>query len=213
MEPRPLQLKPFICDDCGKSFVAGGHLTRHRRVHSGAKEYACWFPNCTKRSSRKDNLWQHYRLHFDVRNPEELRRIAPEKRRRRPRVKRVDTVNVPGSQCAPSPIYHSPSTSCSSHDSSSSTEQSYEAFHDSPHAYHAPPSTSPHPFPQFHADFDNLFPWLYEQPYECVDLPHCTSPVEISQNAYPFTRTMYPAACAPSYDPANVFNPPWAHGL
>ncbi|KAJ7264058.1 hypothetical protein B0H12DRAFT_1047057 [Mycena haematopus] len=217
MEPRPL-LKPYICDDCGKSFVAGGHLTRHRRVHSGAKEYMCWFPNCTKRSSRKDNLWQHYRLHFDVRNPEELRRMAPEKRRRRPRVTRIATVDAAGSQNTSSPIDHSPSTSCSSYDSSISSEDSHEAFHDLFHAHNALAPTSPCmlPSPQSPAGFDNLFPWLYEQTYDLdtsLDLPQCTSPVDVLDTPAPFTRALHCTPCAPSYDPSDMFPQPWTYNL
>ncbi|KAJ6489887.1 hypothetical protein C8R45DRAFT_752039, partial [Mycena sanguinolenta] len=52
--------KPFICDDCEKSFATSGHLTRHQRVHTGEMNYACTFPGCTTRCSRKDNLRQQY---------------------------------------------------------------------------------------------------------------------------------------------------------
>ncbi|KAJ6550216.1 hypothetical protein B0H19DRAFT_885834, partial [Mycena capillaripes] len=50
--------KPYRCNDCDKAFVTTGHLTRHQRVHSGEMNYACSFPGCTTRCSRKDNLRQ-----------------------------------------------------------------------------------------------------------------------------------------------------------
>ncbi|KAF8205197.1 hypothetical protein K438DRAFT_1964284 [Mycena galopus ATCC 62051] len=92
-EPQP---KQYVCEDCDKAFVSGGHLTRHRLVHSGEMKYACTFPGCTTRCARKDNLRQHYRIHYEVRDLEELKRIAPEKRRRKTRVARANTVEVPG---------------------------------------------------------------------------------------------------------------------
>ncbi|KAJ7652676.1 hypothetical protein DFH06DRAFT_905103, partial [Mycena polygramma] len=50
--------KPYVCDDCDKAFATSGKLARHRRVHEEHKEYACSFPGCTTRCSRKDNLAQ-----------------------------------------------------------------------------------------------------------------------------------------------------------
>ncbi|KAJ6472337.1 hypothetical protein C8R47DRAFT_727332 [Mycena vitilis] len=89
--------KPYHCDDCDKTFRTSGHLARHRRVHVGDRQYACSFPGCSTRCSRKDNLAQHYRIHFDLRTPEDLAREAPGKRRRKMRVARVtrDTRLVP----------------------------------------------------------------------------------------------------------------------
>ncbi|KAJ7859846.1 hypothetical protein B0H14DRAFT_2442240, partial [Mycena olivaceomarginata] len=95
LAPQPLSrspYKPYICADCEKGFATSGHLTRHQRVHTGALDYACAFPECPTRCLRRDNLRAHCRLHFDVRDPEELRRIAPEKRRRKPRVVRAACV-------------------------------------------------------------------------------------------------------------------------
>ncbi|KAF7312913.1 hypothetical protein MKEN_00975700 [Mycena kentingensis (nom. inval.)] len=91
-------MRTHICGYCSKAFSTSGHLSRHVRVHTGEMNYSCSFPGCTTRCSRKDNLRQHYRLHFDVRDPEELRRQAPHKKRRKTRVQRVATIDatVPG---------------------------------------------------------------------------------------------------------------------
>ncbi|KAF7369605.1 hypothetical protein MVEN_00291200 [Mycena venus] len=138
-EAPPLH-KPFICNDCEKAFATSGHLTRHQRVHSGKMNYACSFPGCTTHCSRKDNLRQHYRLHFDIRDTDELQQMAPEKRRRKTRVTRVATVNIPAPsnstdrqpitsasdnssrpsrEHTPTPAHHSPSPSSSSNESAS----------------------------------------------------------------------------------------------
>ncbi|KAF7296260.1 hypothetical protein HMN09_01095300 [Mycena chlorophos] len=79
------------CSYCPKIFSTSGHLSRHVRVHTGEMNYSCSFPGCTTRCSRKDNLRQHYRLHFDIRDPEELKRQAPNKKRRKTRVQRVSS--------------------------------------------------------------------------------------------------------------------------
>ncbi|KAF7336141.1 hypothetical protein MVEN_02161400 [Mycena venus] len=116
-EPRPLY-KPYVCDDCDQAFATSGHLTRHQRVHTGETKYECSFPGCGKRCSRKDNLRQHYQLHFDVRDPEALRRAAPEKRRRKTRVTRVAAVDGPGqwieyTPASPGSVVPSPTASTS----------------------------------------------------------------------------------------------------
>ncbi|PVF97772.1 hypothetical protein CPB86DRAFT_402060 [Serendipita vermifera] len=58
----------FECQHCARKFATRSHLVRHSRVHTGERRYACDYPGCEMRCSRKDNLQQHYRTHLVV-NP------------------------------------------------------------------------------------------------------------------------------------------------
>ncbi|PSN41976.1 Transcription factor Sp1, partial [Blattella germanica] len=55
--------RPFRCEhaQCGKSFTRNEELTRHKRIHSGLRPYACAV--CGKRFGRKDHLKKHQRTH------------------------------------------------------------------------------------------------------------------------------------------------------
>ncbi|KAI8808733.1 hypothetical protein BJ742DRAFT_667314, partial [Cladochytrium replicatum] len=55
----------YLCqfEGCGKNFSTSGHLARHRRLHTGAKPFACPIENCTSRFNRHDNMLQHWRSH------------------------------------------------------------------------------------------------------------------------------------------------------
>ncbi|XP_078535420.1 uncharacterized protein LOC144822142 [Lissotriton helveticus] len=54
-------VRPYACTDCEKSFFQKTHLITHRRTHTGEKPYVCSF--CYKRFNRKDNLNGHQRIH------------------------------------------------------------------------------------------------------------------------------------------------------
>ncbi|XP_073788202.1 uncharacterized protein si:dkeyp-68b7.7 isoform X2 [Danio rerio] len=57
----PTSLKPFRCEECGKSFMQRTKLITHGRVHTGEKPFRCRF--CGKMFSRQDNCLRHMRLH------------------------------------------------------------------------------------------------------------------------------------------------------
>ncbi|CAK9779783.1 unnamed protein product [Cutaneotrichosporon oleaginosum] len=56
--------KPHVCPICQRGFTTGGHLQRHQRIHTGIKAFKCPYPGCETRTSRQDNLQQHYRTHL-----------------------------------------------------------------------------------------------------------------------------------------------------
>jgi KRAB domain-containing zinc finger protein len=55
--------KPFKCDfaDCDMSFTTQGHLTDHKRRHSGERPYNC--TNCGDKFMRSSTLKIHLRRH------------------------------------------------------------------------------------------------------------------------------------------------------
>ncbi|KAF7345282.1 hypothetical protein MSAN_01904900 [Mycena sanguinolenta] len=199
-------------------FATSGHLTRHQLVHTGEMNYACTFPGCTTRCSRKDNLRQHYRLHFDSRDPEELKRSAPEKRRRKARVARFNDADSPGQQWTeyvprsssnrgPSssnadsspilaaqsfgsrtPTRYSASTPFSGNDKVSSTLNM---------ARYAPPLTSAHMIP--------TQPWPSATNRNAGPFPSPHQTALYPQNAYPYPQPMA------QYAPPSSNNPGGAH--
>ncbi|MTI11796.1 C2H2-type zinc finger protein, partial [Sansalvadorimonas verongulae] len=40
--------KPFVCDQCKRSFTQSSDLTRHQRTHTGDKPFACDLDGCNK---------------------------------------------------------------------------------------------------------------------------------------------------------------------
>ena len=53
--------KPFVCDECEKSFKKKSDLTRHRMVHTGEKPYECDI--CKNTFSKRSSLTRHKRVH------------------------------------------------------------------------------------------------------------------------------------------------------
>ncbi|OCF59825.1 transcriptional regulator Nrg1 [Kwoniella mangroviensis CBS 10435] len=62
--PAEGKTKPHVCPICNRGFTTGGHLQRHHRIHTGVKAFKCPFPGCETKTSRQDNLQQHYRTHL-----------------------------------------------------------------------------------------------------------------------------------------------------
>ncbi|CAK1355007.1 Zinc finger protein [Cercospora beticola] len=57
-------VKPFVCQECGKSFARRDGLTAHAIVHSSVKPFVC--PKCGKSFTRQNNLSQHAIVHSGV---------------------------------------------------------------------------------------------------------------------------------------------------
>ena len=59
--------KPYLCcwDNCNRSFARSDELSRHRRMHTGEKKYAC--PLCGHKFIRSDHLTKHAKRHMSNR--------------------------------------------------------------------------------------------------------------------------------------------------
>ncbi|XP_044088858.1 zinc finger protein 771-like [Neovison vison] len=53
--------KPYACPDCGRAFGGSSCLARHRRTHTGERPYAC--ADCGTRFAQSSALAKHRRVH------------------------------------------------------------------------------------------------------------------------------------------------------
>ena len=56
-----IRRRPYPCPDCDKIFLIKGHLTEHRRTHSGVKLFSC--TDCGKSFAQKSVLTRHVLSH------------------------------------------------------------------------------------------------------------------------------------------------------
>lgn len=65
IKPENQKLRPYSCDECGKSFLLKHHLTTHARTHTGIKPHTCVY--CGKSFTHKHCLNTHLLLHSSER--------------------------------------------------------------------------------------------------------------------------------------------------
>jgi prophage antirepressor-like protein len=58
-----LEIKPFNCEICKKSFSQKPVLENHKRIHFGIKPYRCDFLNCEKKFTDLSGFKRHKRIH------------------------------------------------------------------------------------------------------------------------------------------------------
>lgn len=66
VKQRKNQRGTFRCPICEKLFTFHCNLVKHKKIHSGERDYAC--KHCDKSFTRSDHLKDHMKVHLGIRN-------------------------------------------------------------------------------------------------------------------------------------------------
>jgi uncharacterized Zn-finger protein len=61
IEHKPYIVKPYVCDQCGKSFSSSSNLNTHKYIHTDEQSYECM--QCNKKFNQYSNLISHEKRH------------------------------------------------------------------------------------------------------------------------------------------------------